>query len=108
MHFPYVYKWKAGITGYLWIRRKQTSSKVFGFYIVLGAVRMPFAFQVEQFFLSATKKFRRQIHGKGGVEIRAWYVCIPLLVFIYAAILIKWSLPFWSALFVSWFAVKIL
>lgn len=101
MHVPFVWKCKIGITGNLTRRTLQTSADVWGFYVPIAFIRMYFAWSVEQFILNATIGLRRQVLGKGGTEIRPWYIGLVVAILIYAAGIVKWTSPFWSALLIG-------
>jgi hypothetical protein len=108
MNFPIVWRWKIGITGNLRKRTKQTSADVFGVYIPVAFIWIPYAWSIEQFLLNSTRRLKRQIFGRGGKEIRPWYIGVLAALLVYSIGLMKWSLPFWAALFLSWFAVEIM
>ena len=98
MNVPFVWRWKIGVTGYLRLRTKQTSSDVFGFYVPVAFVWIPFAWSIEQMILNSTRKLRRQILGKGGKEIRPWYIGLIAALLVYLLGFVKWSSPFFIAL----------
>lgn len=101
LHIPFIWKTKIGITGYLFQRTRQTSAKVWGFYVPVAFIQMYFAWPVEQFILNATKGLRRQVLGKGGKEIRPWYIGLVVALCIYILGVLKWTLPVWVTLTVG-------
>ena len=98
MNFPIVWRWKIGITGHLKKRTKQTSADVFGWYIPVAFVWTPYAWSIEQFLLNSTKKLKRQIFGRGGREIRPWYIGMLAALLVYFLGAVKWSSPFFIAM----------
>lgn len=75
-------------------------------YLIVAAARIPFAWTIEQLILNATVRFRRTILGKGGTEVRPWYVGVPCMVLVWALGLLKWAFllaaPFWVSALVVW------
>lgn len=90
IHFPFFWVCKVGITGNLKRRTRQNSERVFGFWLPVAAIWIPYAFELEQRILRQSRKWACTIFGKGGVELRPVWVGLLAAGLVYVLGIIKW------------------
>lgn len=102
VNFPFIFAWKVGISKNTIKRAKQLTNKYPGLFIPVCWIKMPFAYQHEQFILNLTKRFKVTIWGKGGREIRFIFPGLLIAVWIYFLLALKYiGLPYLFYLFVK-------
>ena len=95
IHFPFVWWVKIGFAHTSAIKRAAALDKaVFGFFVPVGIVAIPFAYAVEQWFHRRFKWLQiRWYRGDGSTETFWLPAGIPVLAFM----VLVWGCYFWAA-----------
>lgn len=90
-NFPFVWVVKIGITGSLARRHKDIDKSAPGWDFPIWYIRIPFAYQVEQFVHGLMGWCRVRFWGSGHTE-RFWFIAaIPAIVISLAVFLVRWA-----------------
>lgn len=105
INFPFIWIWKIGITGRPILERSKqvTNSVGWGIFIPIAWVNMIGAYQLEQYLLRKTKKFRVTMFGRGGKELRFIFPGVLLWLLIALIGICKRDLPY---AIIAWLWVK--
>ncbi len=93
IHFPFVWWWKIGFAHYSFVKRAVALDKaVFGLFIPVGVVIIPFAYPVEQWFHRTFKPLHFRFYRGDGSTETYWFVIAPV---VYAFMCFVWFAYFY-------------
>jgi len=95
IHFPFVWWVKIGYAHTSAVKRAAALDKaVFGVFIPIGILVIPFAYTVEQYFHRLCRRLRFRFYRADGSTETFWLpAALPVLAFM----LFVWGLYFWAA-----------
>ena len=95
VHFPFVWWVKIGYAHTSAVKRAAALDKaVFGVFIPIGILVIPFAYTVEQYFHRLCRRLRFRFYRADGSTETFWLpAALPVLAFM----LFVWGLYFWAA-----------
>jgi len=95
IHFPFVWWVKIGYAHTSAVKRAAALDKaVFGVFIPIGILVIPFAYTVEQYFHRLCRRLRFRFYRADGSTETFWLpAALPVLAFM----LFVWGLYFWVA-----------
>ena len=95
IHFPFVWWVKIGYAHTSAVKRAAALDKaVFGVFIPIGILVIPFAYTVEQYFHRLCRRLRFRFYRADGSTETFWLpAALPVLAFM----IFIWGLYFWAA-----------
>jgi hypothetical protein len=95
IHFPFVWWWKIGFAHYSFVKRAVALDKaVWGMFIPVGVIIIPFAYPVEQWFHRKCKPLQFRFYKGDGSTETFWF---PVAVPVYLCMSLVWFLYFYFA-----------
>ena len=95
VHFPFVWWWKIGFAHYSVLKRTSALDRaVFGLFIPVGIIIIPFAYPVEQWFHRKFSWFHFRFYKGDGSTETYWFVVAPV---VYLVMSIVWLAQFYVA-----------
>lgn len=91
INLPFLWVWKIGVSRNAEDRARQVSKNIPGWMFTVAAVRLRWAYAIEQWLLSVTAWARVSIFGRGDREYRHILAGLPALVIVLFLLLLKYA-----------------
>jgi hypothetical protein len=92
INLPFLWVWKIGVSRNAEDRARQVSKNVPGWMFTVAAVRLRWAYAIEQRLLAATTWARINIFGRGDREYRHILAGLPALLIVLVLLTLKYGL----------------
>jgi hypothetical protein len=92
VNLPFLWVWKIGVSRDARDRARQVSKNIPGWMVTVAAVRLRWAYAIEQWLLNATAWARVNIFGRSDREYRNILGGLPALLVVLVLLLLKYGI----------------